>query len=106
METGVQQDIATLIAALDEIVELLRKHEVTGWADWLAKDAQLLRDTDFSGVEHLMSAFGGMGSLWDFGLAERSVNNPEYLVTSQDDALLESLRTKINSLGVKLLKAG
>ncbi len=30
---------------------------------WLAKDATLIRNGEFYGIEHLLSAFGGMGSL-------------------------------------------
>jgi len=97
-----QKDIEMLIVTLDEIVALLRKHEIDRWADWLNKDARYLRNSDFHGVEHLMSAFGGMGSLNDLVLAEVSADNPEYLVTSPDDALFQSLLNKIHSLGSKL----
>lgn len=35
------------------------------WARWLADDARRIAGSDASGIEHFLSAFGGMGHLND-----------------------------------------
>ena len=54
-------DIEALATNLEEAEALLRKHRIFRWADWLEKDARFIRNLDFYGIEHLLSAFGGMG---------------------------------------------
>jgi hypothetical protein len=61
-------DIELLVLKLREAEQLLRDHNQRQWADWLAKDAHRIHQLDFYGVEHLLSAFGGMGSLNDLVL--------------------------------------
>lgn len=62
--------ISELISALDEAGMLLREANETHWAGWLEKDRRLIASGDFYGVEHLLQAFGGMGSLNDIALAD------------------------------------
>jgi hypothetical protein len=56
---------------MDSVVAFLRArvHEpgdrVAFWADWVETDSERVRGGDFCGVEHFLSAFGGMGSLND-----------------------------------------
>lgn len=58
-----------LLATLDCLVALLRRHGEIHWAAWLERDAERLRKGDVSAVDHLLSAFGGMGSLSDLVLS-------------------------------------
>jgi hypothetical protein len=95
-------DLDALARMLEETEVLLRKHRIIHWAEWLKKDATLIRGRDFYGVAHLLSAFGGMGSLNDLGLAEPSKDNPKVLDTSADDAQFQSLLNNIHSLATKL----
>ena len=88
-------EIETLTSMLDEAVELLQKHGITHWAHWLKKDSQFIRNLDFYGVEHLLSAFGGMGSINDLALVEPSKDNPNFLAASADDERFQSLVTNI-----------
>ena len=55
----------SLIETLDEMVSLLRRHGEAHWATWLESDRSRIRAGDFSGVTHLLSAYGGMGSFND-----------------------------------------
>ena len=66
--------IDELVSALDEIVALLRDSNEAHWAAWLEKDRRLIANGDFYGVEHLLQAFGGMGSINDIGLADADKN--------------------------------
>lgn len=95
-------DLMHLADWLDEAATLLRKHQIQHWADWLSKDSRWIRDGDFYGVEHLRSAFGGMGSLNDLGLAMTAPNNPKLLVSSPDDERFQWLLQQIYELTVKL----
>jgi len=97
-------DIESITAMLEEATILLRKHDIPHWADWLEKDARLIRGLDFYGIEHLLSAFGGMGSLNDLGLAKPSKGSPNILVASEDDARFQSLISNIYSLAKKLAR--
>ena len=95
-------EIDALASMIDEAEGLLRKHGVSHWADWLKKDSRFIRNLDFYGIEHLLSAFGGMGSLNDLGLAEPRKDNPNVFVASPDDERFQSLLTDIHALATKL----
>ena len=63
-----------LLSALDEAIALLRGANETHWLAWLEKDRRLIANGDFYGVEHLLRAFGGMGSFNDYNLADPDKN--------------------------------
>ena len=98
-------DVESLTTMLDEAESLLRKHGIPHWAEWFSKDAKLIRNHDFHGVGHLLSAFGGMGSLNDLGLATPSKENPCILATSVDDARFQFLLSSMYSLAKGLAKS-
>ena len=100
-----EDDVNKLEALLDEAISILRGHGVSHWADWLIKDVNLIRNDDFYGVEHLLTAFGGMGSLNDLGLAEPSKDDPTVLVTSTDDARFQAVLSSIYSLAKDLTRS-
>lgn len=58
-------DIETFVQKLRGTEKLLRAHYESRWANWLASDADRIHRLDFYDVEHLLSTFGGMGSLKD-----------------------------------------
>jgi hypothetical protein len=95
-------DLEALATKLEDAAAFLRGHMVDNWADWLSKDAALIRSRDFYGVEHLLSAFGGMGSLNDIGLEQPSPINPNVFIASADDFRIQSLLTEIHALATKL----
>jgi hypothetical protein len=64
----IDAEVQGLAESLESASDFLQKYGVSSWASWLAKDAKLVRNGDFYGVEHLLSAFGGMGSLNDLVL--------------------------------------
>jgi hypothetical protein len=83
---------------LEEAEALLRQHQIPHWADWLARGAQRIRNQDFYGIEHLRSAFGGMGSLNDLHLAVRHPDNSELLTSSPEDKRFQCLLDQIRAL--------
>ncbi|MFM5368303.1 hypothetical protein ACET9U_00895 [Aeromonas veronii] len=58
-------DIVKLLKYMDEAIELLQSVTEKHWSTWLAYNAALIEKSDFRGIEHLLSAFGGMGSIND-----------------------------------------
>ena len=58
-------EIEDLSRIIQEAADLLLSVGEQHWGNWLAKDAALVRRSDFRGVEHVLSAFGGMGSIND-----------------------------------------
>ncbi len=54
-----------LVALLDEFGVVLRELDQAHWAGWVTESARRCRQGDFSGISHLLSAYGGMGSLND-----------------------------------------
>lgn len=63
-------NIKILAQYLDQAEALLLRYGQVQWADWLRKDARLIRALDFYGIEHLLAAYGGMGSFNDVVLQE------------------------------------
>jgi hypothetical protein len=57
--------IARLTKLIDEAEHLLRKHGEETWADWLREGRSRIRNRDFSGIEHILSGFGGTESFND-----------------------------------------
>lgn len=89
-------NIENIVDLLDEAATLLRAYDQTGWADWLAKDAKRIRALDTYGIEHLLSAYGGMGSLNDVVL--QRVNGVDVTVDSNDNERFDKLRSEIYGL--------
>jgi hypothetical protein len=97
-------ELEYLSQLLDEASELLSAHGAMQWADWLSKDARLIRSSDFYGIEHLLSAFGGMGSFNDVVLCSASDGgNPARMLIAENDQL-SVLRTSIYDTAKKLAR--
>ncbi len=96
-------ELEYLSQLLDKASELLSANGETRWADWLSKDAQLIRGSDFFGVEHLLSAFGGMGSFNDVVLCSVGESSPGRMLTVENERLSE-LRTSIYDIAQRLAR--
>lgn len=58
-----------LLDALGAAVAQLRRYGKGRWAAWLGADQTRIRNGDRYGIEHVLRAFGGMGSLNDLVIA-------------------------------------
>ena len=88
--------IKELIETLDELAELLDSDGASRWGSWMSTSAQRLGNGDLSGVEHLLRAYGGMGSINDLILGQTTQNGsfawkPGYVALNER---FESLRNK------------
>jgi len=66
-----------LIKALDEIIQLLESDGEEYWSRWMRESRARLLNSDYSGIEHLRSAYGGMGSFTDLVICQ-SYENGEF----------------------------
>jgi hypothetical protein len=102
-------DVAKLANLVERWASLLEQyHGENHWVIWLRKDVGYLRNSDFYGVEHLLSAFGGMGSITDFSLVAESgswitrtrarfINSRYARLVTQTYVLADQLRREENS---------
>ena len=82
-------EVAELAGLIEQAAELLLAHGETHWASWLRVDAQRIRNLDLFGVEHMLSAYGGMGSINDLILHPQ---NGHSLEESEVEATNDRLR--------------
>jgi hypothetical protein len=59
-----------LIGVLNELSYILESDGNSHWAEWMRKARARLLNSDYSGVDYLLSAYGGMGSLNDLVLGQ------------------------------------
>lgn len=97
-------EVEELASLLDEAAQLLRLYGHSYWADWLSLDARRIRNLDFYGIEHLLSAFGGMGSLNDLSLLQPDVEVPGGHDLEADDKTVCQLISRVYGLASKLYR--
>lgn len=59
-----------LIDVLEQIIAVLDADDEQYWRKWIASSRFLLLNSDYSGIEKLLSAYGGMGSFNDLVLGQ------------------------------------
>jgi hypothetical protein len=63
-----------LIDVLDQLAAVLESDGDIHWSQWIRKARVYVMNSDFYGIEYLLSAYGGMGSFNDLILGQSSVN--------------------------------
>lgn len=63
-----------LIQTLDEIIDILQSDDEIHWCAWMAKARDRITRSDYSGIEYLLSAYGGMGSFNDLVICQSVVD--------------------------------
>lgn len=76
-------ELNSLCSDVDQLVALLRAHNLPGWSDALEKGATEIRKSDFHGVVRILHCYGGMGTLNDI------------ILHGEDDDLFQALKTRI-----------
>jgi len=85
-----------LLATLDELIQLLESDGEQHWSKWMRQSNTRLSNSDYSGIEHLLSAYGGMGSFNDLVICQ-SYENGEFHWKEGDVEInkrLDQLRSK------------
>jgi len=91
-----------LIEVLVELIALLEKHDVQNWSQWMQKALQRIENSDFSGITHLLGAYGGMGSFNDLILSFQEPQQANEIILEQDNEKLIHLRSKAYNLAKKI----
>jgi hypothetical protein len=65
-----------LVQDLHHVVDMLQRQGEIRWAEWLADDCDLIRHGDVFGLDHLLSAFAGLGSINDLWLGRTNSFTP------------------------------
>lgn len=59
-----------LLETLSDIIQLLESDGEQHWSRWIHQSYERLRNSDYSGIELLLSAYGGMGSFNDLVICQ------------------------------------
>jgi hypothetical protein len=94
-------EIDMLVEWLLEAETLLRTYGETHWANWLANDAKRISRRDGFGLEHLLSAYGGMGSFNDVAL-QKIGNGASVRLPHDDNERFDKLRGEIHDTAKRL----
>ena len=70
-ETTMGPKTTELVEVIEQIIELLDVDSETHWRHWMASVRSRLLNSDYSGVTHLLAAYGGMGSFSDLVIQQR-----------------------------------
>ncbi len=97
-----------LLLCLAEAVVLLRDNNELRWAEWFEQVRGRIDGGNYSGVEQLGTAFGGMGSFNDLVLQSQSSQQqyPYEIFWSRSDVIanerLSALRTQMYGLFMQI----
>jgi hypothetical protein len=97
--------LSPLIADLDEAIDLLQAAGETHWLKWLRNSRDQIALGDPHGLDHLLGAFGGMGSFNDLVLRQpNAAGTPDELQRADDRLwdLRESIWRKSSELRHRL----
>lgn len=64
-----------LIITLDEIISILIEDDEKDWCKWILKSKKRIEESDFSGIELLLKAYGGMGSFNDLVIGQTLIDD-------------------------------
>ena len=92
-----EQAVIELAALLSRAIALLEAHGETSWATWLRADRERIVHGEAARLGHLLSAFGGMGSLNDVVFSPANGNAADERSGVADT---EQLRELLNELYV------
>src|SRR5262245_9627714 len=65
---------AELIGILGELAALLESDGEEHWRSWMLRARTYLENSDYYGIEHLLGAYGTMGSFSEFVLGQSHEN--------------------------------
>lgn len=67
-----------LTNVLSEIIEILDEDGQLHWSKWMAQAKSRIEASDFSGIEKVLGAYGGMGSFNDICLKRTTRKNENF----------------------------
>ena len=97
----------SLAEALTRIIEVLDAHDEAHWRSWMNESLMQINDRDFRGVQHLLNAYGGMGSFNDLIIGQRMIDGSiEWAPNAaSDNDRLDALRSQAYGLAKSIQDA-
>lgn len=95
-------EIQELVALLENAQSLLLGYGEERWSKRLGSDAFFIKNLDFYGIEHLQTAFGGMGSINDLVIHPINGHKIQAGEVNSANEELSLLLNKISTLARKL----
>ena len=85
-----------LIEVVESLIALLDEDGEMHWKAWMINTHDLLLASDYSGIEHLLRAYGGMGSFNDLILGQGFENGAVHWKSGHEklNERLDALRSK------------
>jgi hypothetical protein len=93
-----------LVQKIRELESLFRAYGIDHWADWLAEDSELISTGDLEGISHLLSAYGGMGSMADVYITSKAGHPIDDKDAPKVNSSLAALRSRIFKLATQIIK--
>jgi hypothetical protein len=92
-----ESSVLQLTVTMARAVAMFRALGQSRWAEWFERDIRLIEAGDFFGVEHVLSAYGGAGSVNDllFANGDSFERHPD----------LDPLLTEIHDIASQLKRA-
>ncbi|MFJ2993818.1 helix-hairpin-helix domain-containing protein [Pandoraea sp. NPDC087047] len=96
MEANMGSKRQELIEVLAKLADLLEIKGGQHWRAWLLRAKARLENADYSGIEYLLQAYGGMGSFNDFVAPQSAIEGqptgkPGYVELNDE---IDALRTE------------
>ena len=63
-----------LLGVLDELIQLLESDGEEHWSTWMRQACDWLSNSDYAGIEKILSAYGGMGSFNDLVICQSHID--------------------------------
>ena len=107
MEENMGPKTQELVEVLAKLALLLQGDGEQHWRAWLLRAKARLENLDYSGVEYLLKAYGGMGSLSDFIAAQSLTDGqftwkPGYVELNNE---IDGLRSKAWELATEIKRS-
>ncbi|WP_345872246.1 DUF6966 domain-containing protein [Shewanella algae] len=96
------QNKSELLTVLSELIALYEKHGFDHWKSWIKAAKNEIEDNNFNGIERLLSAYGGMGSINDSYFAKKGWWSKRLIDEKQDNEKLSNLLSKAHKLATAL----
>lgn len=102
VRVNMDKNTKKLLSTIDKQISILKMHGESHWLKWLEEDKRLIEQGHIGGIEHLLSAFGAMGSINDLYLCKENghlINDKE---TSSVNEEVVKNNIKIYDLATKV----
>ena len=67
-----------LTVVLEKLILILNEDKEHHWASWMSQAKSRITSSDYSGIEKVLGAYGGMGSFTDVRLEKISRSNEHF----------------------------